>query len=94
LLAKNWGEDFLFMFTKVWTCTEQGRIGQDISKYIDDNNCKYSDIKKKRYFAAIVSEILENYSDEEIVDELTGEDRNDGSYANIHRIPTENIIQL
>jgi len=34
-----------------------------------------------------VSKILEKYSDEEIVNELNGIDRNDGSYADIERIP-------
>jgi hypothetical protein len=86
-------EHFLFVFYKVWLCTFKGKIGKDISKYIkknDDGKDEYSDNE----YATIVNKILEKYSDEEIVDELTGEDRNDGSYANIHSIPIEDIIQL
>ena len=87
-------DQFLFMFYKVWTCTVQGKIGEDLSKYIEKNNFQYSDTKNKKCFENIVSEILENYSDEDIVDELNGEDRNDGSYANIICISAKNIIQL
>lgn len=81
--------DFIFMFRKVSECDYHGKIGDDLN----DNNLDLDDEDDVETIIKI-GEILENYTNDKIVDELYGTSSDiDKNYALINKIST-NIIKL
>jgi len=89
-------EQFFFMFRKLGVCNDYGKIKKDLINLYDQHN-KF-DFYNEKHENKIIKEIrkvLENYTDEQIVDELYGSSSDtERDYAVITKINTNEIVSL
>ena len=88
-------DDVFFMFRKLCVCwNHYGKIKEDLKYIYDDDTYNFYDDDNEAILDEI-STVLENYTDEEIVDELYGSSSDsDRDYASIIKISSNDIIKL
>ena len=88
--------DVFFIFTKFCVCNSHGKIKEDLN-FLYNKNSEY-DFYNDDHREAIIEEIsnvLESYTNEEIVDELWGTSSDsERDYATISKISVNDIIAL
>ena len=95
---KNNVEKFFFMFADLYYCGDYyGKIYKKLKNWYKDDNFhdKIDDANKKKEFISDIMAVLEKMSDEEVVDELWGYNKDcESSYVNINCTNVKNIVDL
>lgn len=87
--------DVFFIFQKFCVCQYYGKIWQDLKYIHDDDEYNFYNNDDKEKIIEEISNVLENYTYEEIVDELYGSSSDsERDYACITKISSKDIIKL
>jgi hypothetical protein len=88
--------EFMFIFQKFAVCDDFGTIREDLEDLYHDDNIDVYDEDDEDEIVAAIETVLEDYTNEQIVDELwgTSSDSEHSDYARITKIAKNDIIKL